>query len=342
MNRFATAFMCGLFILCLEISSFAQGPSYDLSVGIGKLDGDTTYQIGGKVTNDSIHGNYVQHDPTSELEFPLDVYMLSVEGNVHFSKKWHLAADIKRNITSDAGHMKDSDWGISWEYPQIGSGDWEWYGPDSLDIYSESDSDLDAWMLGVKLRYRFYEYTTKKKADKLHLLGGIGYLYQNFDYECKLIRQLDLRADVPDDQNQDYVGNGQVALTYEVTYNIFYLEIGAQYKSGKNSAEIFLGYSPTVNAEDEDNHLLRRLISKGDCDGEAFLFSLKGEHCLSERISINLQYDYLFIDTDGEQEYGGPDQDPNLSYQIVYRTGTIETEIESEQHLFLLAVRYSF
>ena len=41
----------------------------------------------------------------------MDVYMVSVGGSLEFAKKWKVSKSVKKNITSDAGKMKDSDWG---------------------------------------------------------------------------------------------------------------------------------------------------------------------------------------------------------------------------------------
>ena len=121
-----------------------------ITIGIGKLGGDTTYQIGGNYVTPLGSGQV--HFPISELEFPLDVWMVSVEGSKEFAEKWKVSVGVKKNITSDAGKMKDSDWG-AWYLEG-----YAWAEKDTLDIYSESDAELDALIMDINLRYRFWTH----------------------------------------------------------------------------------------------------------------------------------------------------------------------------------------
>ncbi len=82
-----------------------------LSGGIGILRGDSTFQIGGNVVlADGVRGTI--HFPLSELEFPLDVVIGSIEASVDFADRWTFRGGLSKNVTSDAGKTKDSDWGI--------------------------------------------------------------------------------------------------------------------------------------------------------------------------------------------------------------------------------------
>jgi len=74
-------------VLGRVISVYAEGHEVNLTVDIGKLSGNTTYQIGGTVNIPGL-GSQELHFPISELEFPLDVYMVSVGGNIAFAEKW--------------------------------------------------------------------------------------------------------------------------------------------------------------------------------------------------------------------------------------------------------------
>lgn len=289
----------------------------DLMVGHGQLFGDTTYQIGGTVTYPDDSPDEL-HFPISELEFPLDVYMASLKGSIGFAKRWKVSASAKKNITDDAGKMKDSDWGVPFEDPP-GSGDWWWYGPKSLDVYSESDAELDALILDINLRYMFFK----------RFFVGLGYIHQNFDYECSLIRQWSPSGL----SGYDYTGTGGVDLTYEVTYSIPYFEVVYMGKASDNiTVELSLGYSPIVNVEDEDQHLLRSKVNKGDCDGTAILCSLEGRYDFTKNWFMTLGLDYKNIETDGKSE---------ASFFGVY-DHTIDLEIESKQVYAALMAGYAF
>jgi outer membrane protease len=318
-KRLVCIFSCALVIGGGGVPAYAQAPEVDLTVGTGTLRGHTTYRIGGTVGTAS--GSYDYHFPISELEFPLDVYMFSVRENMQFAEKWKVSAGVKSNITKDAGKMKDSDWGV---YFLQG---YAWAEKDTLDIYSKSDAELDAFIWDINLGYRFYE------KSNWSLITGLGYIRQKFDYEIS-----DLNQWYPSDSYyfgvdspHDYV-RGKV-LKYEVTYSIPYVEIGTQLEiRDKFSVEASLGYCPIVNVNDEDHHLLRSKVNKGDCDGDAILFSVEGRYDFPNNWFLTLQLDYTKIDANGESKayFGG-----------VY-DHTIDLEIESRQVYTILVVGYVF
>jgi outer membrane protease len=292
-----------------ESTTFSQGSNTYITVGIGRLSGDTTYQIGGRYVTPSGSGTY--HFPISKLEFPLDIWMISVEESKEFEKKnLKVSVGAKKNYTRDAGRMEDSDWLTV-------------ANPSQLDVYSQSNAYLDALMLGIHVSYRFFE------RPHWSLIAGVGYRYQNFDYECKLNQQWSPSGL----SGYDYTGIGSVDLTYEVTYSIPYIEIGTQYIfTNKWSLDASLGYSPIVHAEDLDVHVLRAKVSEGDCDGDAILFSLKGRYNVSRSWFFALQLDYTYINTDGRQK----------QYTDGAWSATIDQEITSEQLFGVLYAGYAF
>ncbi len=292
-----------------ESTPFSQGSNAYITVGIGGLSGDTTYQIGGRYDTPSESGTY--HFPISKLEFPLDIWMISIEESKEFvKKKLKVSVGAKKNYTHEAGKMEDSDW------LTIAN-------PSQLDIFSQSDAYLDALILDINVSYRFFE------TPHWSLIAGVGYRYQNFDYECKLNRQ-GSPSGLP---GYDYTGTGSVDLTYEVTYSIPYIEIGTQYIfKSKWRLDASLGYSPIVHAEDLDVHVLRAKISEGDCDGDAILFSLKGQYAVSRSWFFGLRLDYTYINTNGRQK----------QYTDGAWSGTINQEIKSEQLFGVFFAGYAF
>jgi len=299
-------------------SVYAEGSKVNLTLGIDKASGDTTYQIGGTI--DLAGGESEEiHFPLSQLEFPLDVYMVSVGGSIEFAEKWKVNVGVKKNITSDAGKMKDSDWGIYWleGYP--------WGEQDTLDIYSESDADLDALMMDINLRYRFYERSDWSFA------AGVGYIRQNFDYEVSNLDQWYPSSNYyfGYDWPHDHV-SGKI-ITYEARYSIPYVEIATGSKlKDKFHVEASLGYSPMVNVTDEDNHILRDRVTKGDCDGDAILFSLKGHYEFRKPWFLTIQVGYMSIDTDGKE----------TQYLEGELYCTIDKKIKSQQMFIGFAVVY--
>ncbi len=324
---FVTVLMGVGLVWCTVINCFAGVTSKDVSVGFGEFSGDSTYQIGGYASS-NIHGAWVQRDPTSELMFPLDVNLVSLKGDLTFDKNWSLSAEIKNNILDDnAGSMEDSDWGV-W-YSRL---DW-WNDPNSLDVFSKSDAELDALIMDINIRYRV------PMGPNWRVLGGAGLIYQNFDYEVSDSDQWSPSRDAyygyDTGHNLTY-GN---VLDYEVTYLIPYLEIGVFLFKGEFNVELFAGYSPYVKAEDEDRHLLRSMKSEGDCDGDAFMFSIKGGYDFSKKIFFSFRFDQTQIDTDGNEKF--------ISYEDIEdngvpEVGKIEKRIESDQQFVLLSVGYRF
>ena len=291
-----------------ESTTFSQGSNTYITVGIGGLSGDITYQIGGMYVTPSGNGTY--HFPISKLEFPLNIWMISVEESKEFRKNWKVSVGAKKNYTCAAGKMEDSDWLTE-------------ANPSQLDVYSKSDAYLDALLLGINISYKFFE------RAHWSLNAGVGYRYQNFDYECKLNRQWSPSGL----SGWDATGTGSVDLTYEATYSIPYIEIGTQYIfKNKWSLDASLGYSPIVHAEDLDVHVLRAKVSEGDCDGNAILFSLKGRYSVSRSWFFALQLDYTYINTDGRQK----------QYTDGAWSATVDQKITSEQLFGVLSAGYAF
>jgi hypothetical protein len=185
-----------------------------VTLGVGKLNGYTKYQIGGTV--DSPSGSTQVHFPISELDFPLDVYMVSAGVSRESQGKWKFGLDVKKNITGDAGKVKDSDWGA---YYLEG---YEWAEQNTLDIYSESDADLEALIIDIHLQYIFY------RKSVLSLSGGLGYMYQNFNFELSNLDQWYPSSYYyfGEDLGHEYT-SGKIG-TYNVIYSIPYLEIATE------------------------------------------------------------------------------------------------------------------
>ncbi|MBN1637318.1 MAG: omptin family outer membrane protease [Deltaproteobacteria bacterium] len=314
--------MVALLMVGFSIASYAQGLQVDFSLGAGRLSGDTTYQIGGDISIAGGESGEV-HFPISELEFPINVYMACADFKLVFSDSFEFTAGVKKSITEDAGKMKDSDWGYYWleglEGAEI----------DTLDVYSESDAELDALILEANLRYRLVVKPTWSIAV------GLGYIRDNFDYDIKNIDQW-----YPSDSyygldlGHDYISG--LGLTYEIKYDIPYVELSADATFKNFNMLLSLGYSPYVQAEDDDGHLLRRdpgpIFAEGECDGNAYLASLQGKYNFMKHFFMMLDLSYMKINTEGEQ-------DNFVDGQWVWTT---DEEIESEQIYIGLSLGYSF
>lgn len=301
-------------ISVMEKKSFSPSDTdkFDITAGIVKLSGDTTYRIGYPV-------NWVYFEaeegyfPFSELEFPLDVYLGSIEFSFE-ANKWKFSLCVQKEITNDAGDMKDSDW--------VTPSD-----PGRLDVYSTSDTNLNVLIWDINFRRQFY------KTSNWSFLAGIGYLRENFDFESRLKRQYS-PSGLP---GYDAVGDGSVGIIYEITYDIPYLEVGTQFNlKEKFSLEASFGYSPIVKVKNKDQHLLINRVNEGDLEGDAFLFSLEGRYGFFKNWFLELQFDYRMIETDkGDMKatFGGTD--------YIYNH-TVAEEVESTQMYTMFKVGYVY
>ena len=316
-----------LLLFCLLLLSVLVMPAsaeVNLSVGGGYLAGETQYQIGGRTIDAS--GTTNLHFPISELNFPLDAFMVKGQVDASFKDRWSLMASAATNLTDDTGKMKDSDWGV------VSS-------PDTLDIYSESDTEMDALLLEGKVAYVLYEgyygqtAVNGDTADsdlRFSYTVGLGYKYQKFDFDISDLDQWYPSA--PADPHDLVAG---LVATYEAEYQIPYLEVGMVMNAAdKFLLEISFAYAPLVDFQDEDQHLLRDKVSIADHDwnGTAAFINLKGRYKLTPRWHLGGTFEGLQIESEGRS---------NAYFGGVW-DHSIEHEIESHQYSAFLSLGCSF
>ncbi len=272
---------------------------FSLSAGMGMMRGHTTYQIGGKYTAPDESGEL--HFPISKLKFPVDINMMLFETGIQFIEKLKTDITFQKNLTKKTGKMRDYDWGVPFENP-VNSGTYYWYGPDHLDIYSESKTEIRALIFDLDILYRLPAFNQRRSSSvEYRFFAGLGYLYQRYEFQCRLIRQWDYREANPDPL--DAAGDGSVGLTYDIVTHIPYLKINADILFNKIfTINAGIGYSPYVKSEDEDNHILRSKRSYGKSGGDALLFSVGGKVDIIKSLFIRLQFDYLSLNTEGKQK----------------------------------------
>ncbi len=309
MKKQVLVFLCILSMLMVGGSALAQSPlKFEFSFGPDYMMGDTTYQIGGKVYDQ--FGNLTNRFwfPISELEFPTDVMMATAALTVgSATDSWRINTSLSKNVTEDAGTMKDSDWVTN---------------PNTLDIYSESDADLDALAFDINADYRFFQ------RQNFALYAGVGFRRHDYDFDVKNMDQW---------YPSGLYGSGHEiipgkVLTYEVDFNLAYLTLGSQVDLSNLFhlyAEIGYAYAKST---DEDNHLLRDRVSKGDYDGNAVLFNLAARFDLNPEWFLTGKIDYQHIEVDGESD----------TYESMIKTHSIYQEIESQQTTLSVAIGYRF
>lgn len=329
-------------VLLMSTPLYALNPKGDVEIGLEKLDGDTAYEIGGKVTETG-EGSGIVHFPISKLEFPLDAYLISAKAGVTFWDAFRIGVGLKKNITQGAGTFKDSDWGYWWLEG------YSWARQDTLDIYSESDAAMDAllWDLHGSYTLKLKNAAARLGLDTCALRFGVGFIHQMFDYDITNLDQwypsYDFyQTDIENDPDissttkqivQGHIYNSGKVLTYTVDYTLFpVLETGVVVVFRKGfSLETDFSFCPLAKAEDDDHHILRDKVSTGDCDGTAVQASVKVGYALTEALSVGLHYDFISIKTEGTQTQTDPDF-----------TGTIDQHIESRQKYLGISMAYAF
>lgn len=294
-----------LLLLCATLPAGASGISADFSMGMDVLRGKTVYQIGGNVLSRT-GGAYTVHFPLSELEFPLNLCMISGEATLGLGARLFVCLNGKINVNSDPGQIEDSDWLTS---------------PTTLDIYSESQAVADALMVSANLRYKVYTFR------EITLLAGVGCRYQGFSFEAGNTLQYYPASTAP----PDFLA-GQT-LAYEIAYLIPYGEIAVALVPGKKAGiEFSLGYSPWATATDEDHHLLKNRISECDYEGDAFMAAMKARYDITEHLFAALRCEMLMIKGAGEA----------VTYENGIWNHTIEQTTESRQSTLGISAGYRF
>ena len=281
---------------------------FDIAIGTELMSGDTTYSIGGPV-NYADGSSEQGYFPWSELEWPLDIWLARVDAGLYIGSSWRVNGVLKANISDPDDPMIDKDW----------------LAPGRLDVYSDSNiSDFDALIWDVDVEWAFLQ------RQSWNLYAGLGYQYQKFEYEGQLIHQYSPSGLY---SGFDMYGDGSVAIKYEMTYTMPYFLIGTDFQITPNFTVMgSFAYSPWVEAEDEDHHLFRDRVAKGDMDGDAYMIEVSGTYNFVSSWFLEAGFHYTKIDVDGKQDvtiYGIP-------------LGTQHEESESTQTSGYLNIGYRF
>jgi outer membrane protease len=287
--------------------AFNNGRIYlDLGVQSGYLKGDTTYRI-------------TFLEGASELEFPLKAYLFGPEiswGYKNSQKQDKLQVKFKwlNNISRNSGKMKDSDW-------------IEGDGQPGLDIYSESDIELKAYIIDVNAIYNFWP------IKQLSIGPMVGYKYQRFEYDVKNTKQIGIGIYAP-----DYTASvSGRTLDYEVVYHIPYFGLGSNILFGKKfRVNMTGGYTPWATAKDRDDHILRYKLSEADVEGYTYFASLNAILNFLPHWFLIISGEYMKIHTTGTQHqsfYAGP---------YVGWTADVDDKITSKQRFLSAMITYRF
>lgn len=264
--------------------SFEDLSDSRFGLSIGRINGMTLFHI----SSYDLSGSGVE----SELEFPLDTILFGIEGSYRNTGKRETGGYLFRyalltNLDGGRGKMKDSDWLTDdLDVSLVGSPH------PGLDIYSESDIDLNALIIDLRLSF---DASSEEEWDMGPLLG---LLFEKFSYDASNVVQVGYGP-----YAAGYSGSvSGLVLTYDVTYIVPFLGMHAAFHSPPSVRVLLdLGYSPWAMAEDRDDHVLRSKLSEASATGNAFLSTLAAQWEIGNRSSIELRGEYLRIDTKGSQ-----------------------------------------
>ncbi len=323
----------------------------DVEFGLERFYGYTLYQIGGKVLKPAGGTERFGHSPISQLKFPIDVHMASLSLRFNIAEKFSLGFQVKNNNLNGAlkfntysGKMKDTDWGYWYLDKATYPTNAYWAMPNTIDIYSTSDTKLSALILNGDFLYQIV------KTNRFSLRFGVGFLYQNLDYTVTNLDQWypsyalyasQIAATYPPAVALEcslHKGVSGKVLTYQIQYFFPYLKLTTSVNAtDRLSVSPSIEYSPLVRAKDRDDHLLRSKISKGESFGYSLTLAGRADYRLGSRLFIGATFSYTMIDTEGHQKQKGPYNDSN---PIIVPIGTIENWIQSKQFLAGLSVGF--
>jgi hypothetical protein len=290
----------------------------ELSVPVSYAYGHTTYRIDGTYAGGG-GLNRIQ----SELEFPISTGL--VGGRARLAREREAgrggpAFELSGQLavaSQETAKMKDSDW---LEGPLEDPS-----GNPGKDIYSESDAKLS----GGVIEGRFaWEMDTAARGVVVAPMFGL--LYQRFEYV------------VSDGQQVGYGGfTGETTslpgrvLDYEIAYLLPYVGGRAAMSRGAITADAELWFSPSADASDVDDHLLRDLRLSTDASGTAWSGSLRARLAVGSRGAFEAHASLLRVRATGLQHqvfYGGP---------LAGQEGRIPSTITSSRATFGLAYVHS-
>ena len=309
----------------LLISSPARA-DVDVAFGNGFLWGYSQYQIGGTVHEDSGSTDY--HFPISELRFPLDAVMFKTTLSADVGKNWRVSISGETNLSEDTGKMEDSDWGYYSGSPA-----------DQLDIYSESDTDMEAWLFDANAAYTFFT-SSRQWADPGLGAGrgkpffssavGVGFKYQRYDFDV-----YDLDQRYPSSPHATHTRVSGLVLTYTAEYQIPYLQLSLDMCPTRDFSFVLnFAYAPVLDFQDEDNHLLRSKVLKADhnWNGSGGFIQLHADYRLPRNWFLQAELEGQYLRSSGR---ASGYVDGEWAYSI-------EHKVQSEQYHALVQLGYSF
>jgi hypothetical protein len=224
----------------------------------------------------------------SELTFPLDVAYGVVEGSVLLDERLEFRAMVMGNLSQPSTKVTDSDWGVIND-----SG--------TLDIYSESDAELTAFVGDAGARYWFM-HTTVTNGMVWSLGVGPGVHYEKLDWTVSNVDQW-----FPSMPQEGHVYESGQAAKYSAEIVMPYVDVGGKFRDGRISGSAAVGVGPVL-VQDKDDHMLRQKKSEGEMTGVGVKAEAEIRYDFTKRWFGAAKVAALAIEATGSQTqegYGG-------------------------------------
>jgi hypothetical protein len=289
-----------------------DNPGVVVDISYGQLSGTTQYEIGGNI---EIGGyKYDVHFPVSRLEFPLDVPIASASiGFFPEHNRTVTTLEVTTNLSGDAGKMKDSDFGV-----------FEGSSEDALDIYSESDADLDLLFIDLKIK------TKEKPQDTIYPVFALGFFYKQFEFTCSNVDPWS-----PSHPEYEHIIIEGEGLKYEIDYYSPYVQLGLGISPMKKLHLSALCGLYFVYYTDKDNHLLIDKVNKGSGTGWGYSVEAAGRFDITDVVFVSLDLSYLDLEAEGEM-------DASFAGEKSIYNHTIDEEIDLEESKWMVSVGFLF
>ncbi|MFW5981518.1 MAG: hypothetical protein ACOCRU_02965, partial [bacterium] len=215
-------------------------------------------------------------------------------------------------FSSDAGTFTDSDW-------------FYMFGDDKV-IYSESSTDLTAWILDANIQTKNYRKEGTNDIGIAFMAGYRGNYFESDIYDS--VQYNSFTGEEVEIQGKN--------LYYHINYYMPYFGaiINNSDSEQKLRWELMAAFSPYVSAKDYDDHILRYRILKSETSGTAAMAGLDLSYNYNDNLSVMAGMHYKNIKTIGTQT--------QYTYDMEVLFEDIDSEINSLQKQLYFGINYEF
>ncbi len=304
-----------LTVLCVLIFSTNSQAAvqFTFSPELGVMGGTTEYELDVIFNDTTNSGIGVKRRITSLLEFPLDVTIGGISGEIHPMEdqtRWSIGLKFLTNLNNPSEKMIDTDWDeMKTIFPYT-----KW-------SETNSNAEIDLTILDAEFRFRIVQ---KKSMDISILAGG---RYQRIYQEAIGLdgwqRKFNVDSNLYDPSFDFSYFQDTVVGTYEIKLKQFKVGIQSEiYLSSLFTSQLKIAFAP-VFFDDKDDHVLRNKLSTASGDGKGIItgFNLRyhNSYGILSYVQLNATYNYLTANSSQTQWWYDDEvhTDPNSQEVII-------------------------